>query len=106
MVDMALAASFLAVHILYKFRNHLGSRTPPGVDVVADVDAPEDRLMVEWIEAVQKRSALLSELDKPTVSRKCGTQTKLLNEIRTSGAKCHSLLVALRAHRKARRHSG
>jgi hypothetical protein len=103
MVDIALSATFLAVHGLYKLRSHLESRTVPALYVAPDTNAQEDRLMVEWIEAVQERSALQAECDKPTFSRKLGAQAKLVNAIKTSGDKCHRLLVALRAHREVKR---
>jgi hypothetical protein len=102
MVDMALASAFLAVHILYKFRNHLEPKTPPGVDVVADADAPEGRLMAEWFEARRRRSALQSELDHPSISRVHSSQVKLIQATRVAGAKCHRVLVELRASRKGR----
>ena len=57
--------------------------------------------MAEWTEAEQRRGLTLqAELDKPTVSRSLETQTQLLNEIKAAGDQCHSLLVALRSHRK------
>ena len=65
----------------------------------------EDRLRVEWILADWKRSALQTELDKPTVSRSLDAQKRLVNELEGAGDKCHSLMVALRTHRKSRGHS-
>ena len=67
-----------------------------------DANGEEDRLRREWILADWKRSALQAELDKPTFSRSLNAQTVLVNKVKAAGDKCHSLMVALRAHRKTR----
>ena len=91
-VDLALSATFLAVHMLSRLQNHLRSRTP-GV-------REEDRLMAEWIAARRARFALQAELNQPTTSRPYGAQSTLLQAANAAGAKCHTLLVALKAQRK------
>ena len=93
MVDIALSGTFLAVHVLSRFRDHLQSREPAVRE--------EDRLMAEWVEARTKRIALQAELDHPTASRHFGAQMKLLQAMKAARDKSYNLVVALRANRKA-----
>jgi hypothetical protein len=58
------------------------------------------RLEAEWIETRQKKDALQAELNDPTTSRLYDAQVEIVRETAAAGAKCHDLLVKLRAHRK------
>jgi hypothetical protein len=58
------------------------------------------RLEAEWIETRQKRDALQAELNDPTTSRLYDAQVEIIRQTAAAGAKCHELLVKLRAHRK------
>ena len=70
-----------------------------------DAEGEEDHLKSEWTEANRKRSALQTELHKPTVSRLLEAQTKLVNELEAARDNCRSPKVALGAHRKTRVHT-
>jgi len=97
-IDMALDATFSAIYNLSKFRKYLTVRKPADQE---PADQEEDaRLVAAWIEACQRRDALQAELNEPTISRVYETQATLLRTTRAAGAKCHHLLVELRAHRK------
>jgi len=93
LIDVALGASFLAVHLLSKLRNRIQFATP--------AEREEERLMAEWVDARRKRVALESEMDRPTASREYGGQAKLFQATNAAKVKCRRVLVALRAHRKA-----
>jgi hypothetical protein len=86
---LALDATFLVVHILVRFRNCFESGTP---------DIEENRVVAEWVETRQKWIALQNELDRPTVSRLHGSQTKLIEATKTAKDKCHDLVVKLRTY--------
>ena len=73
----------------------------PGSETGAKIE--DDRIMAEWIEASRERFALKSELDHPTASRLYDAQVKLVHETDAARDKCHSLVFALRAHRKGSR---
>jgi hypothetical protein len=96
-VDLALAATFLAVHVLSRLRDRLQSTTPAA--------RQEHHLMAEWIEADKRRSALYAEIHQPTVSRLFDDQNKLLAALKAAGDKCHVLVVKLRRIRKSKRPS-
>jgi hypothetical protein len=97
-IDMALDATFLAIYNLSRFRKFITVRKPADQE---PADQEEDaRLVAAWIEACQKRDALQAEIDEPTISRVYETQATLLRTTKAAGAKCHHLLVELRAHRK------
>ena len=96
-IDMALDATFLTICMLSRIRKYFTVRKPADQD---PADQAEDaRLVAEWIEACQKRDALQAEIDDPTTSRVYETQVTLLRTTKAAGAKCHHLLVELRAHR-------
>jgi hypothetical protein len=96
-IDLALNATFLTINGLSRFRNYLALRNPA---LQAPVDKEEDaRLISEWINACQKRDAIQSELSEPTISRLYETQATLLRTSKDAGAKCHHLLIQLRARR-------
>jgi hypothetical protein len=98
MIDMALDATFLTINGLSRFRNYLAVRNPTRRE---PVDKAEDaRLVSEWIKACEERDAIQSELTEPTSSRLFETQATLLRTSKEAGAKCHHLLIELRAHRK------
>jgi hypothetical protein len=66
-----------------------------------DQDQEDDaRLEAEWIESCRERDALQAELNAPTVSRLYEAQVEFIRETSAAGAKCHDLLVKLRAGRK------
>lgn len=96
-VEYALNATFLAVHVISRVRTYLLSK-PPGAQ-------EETRLMAEWVEARNRRYSLQHELDYPSASRLHGgdSQLKLTNSLKLVQAKCGLSLVALRAHRRAKR---
>jgi hypothetical protein len=97
-IDMALDATFLTICMLSRIRKYFTVRKPADQD---PADQAEDaRLVAEWIEACQKRDALQAEIDDPTTSRVYETQVTLLRTTKAAGAKCHHLLVELRAHRR------
>jgi hypothetical protein len=60
------------------------------------------RLEAEWIETRQRKDALQAELNDPTTSRLYDAQMEIIRETAAAGAKCHELLVKLRAHRQVR----
>jgi len=98
MIDMALDATFSAIYNLSRLRKYITVRKPADQE---PADQEEDaRLVAEWIEACQKRDALQAELNEPTTSRVYETQVTLLRTTKAAGAKCHHLLVELRAHRR------
>jgi hypothetical protein len=61
------------------------------------------RLEAEWIETRRKKDALQAELNAPTASRLYDAQLEIIRETTAAGAKCHDLLVKLRALRKGLR---
>jgi hypothetical protein len=92
-IDMALGATFLTINNLSRFRKYLSLRKPARQE--------EDiRLVAEWVEACKKRDTLQAEVSEPTISRAYETQATLLRTTKAAGAKCHHILVELRAHRK------
>jgi hypothetical protein len=93
LIDMALDVTFFTIRNLAKIRNYLTFRKP----TYREEDA---RLVVEWLEACQKRDALQAELSAPTISRLYDTQATLLRTTKAAGEKCHYLLVKLRAQRR------
>ena len=98
MIDMALDATFSAIYNLSRLRKYITVRKPADQE---PADQEEDaRLVAAWIEACQKRDALQAELNEPTTSRVYETQVTLLRTTKAAGAKCHHLLVELRAHRR------
>lgn len=58
--------------------------------------------MADLVRARKKGAALQAELEHPTFSRLYGTQMMLLEAVKSAGDECHSLLIAMRANRKAR----
>jgi hypothetical protein len=92
LVDIALDATFLTIYNLSKFRNYLTFRKP------ANRKNEAAGLVAEWLEACQKRDALRSELEAPTISRLYDTQATLIRTTKDAGDKCHYLLVKLRDH--------
>jgi hypothetical protein len=98
MIDMALDATFSAIYNLSRLRKYITVRKTADQE---PADQEEDaRLVAEWIEACQKRDALQAELNEQTTSRVYETQVTLLRTTKAAGAKCHHLLVELRAHRR------
>jgi len=98
LIDMALDATFSTIYNLSRFRNYLTVRKPADQE---PADQAEDaRLVAAWIEACQRRDALQAELNQPSMSRVYEAQATLLRTTKAAGAKCHHLLVELRAHRK------
>jgi|SRR5580700_3762878 hypothetical protein len=97
-IDMALDATFLTIYNLSRLRRYVTVRKPADQE---PIEQEEDaRLVAAWIEACQKRDALQAELNHPSMSRVYETQARLLRTTKAAGAKCHHLLVELRAHRK------
>jgi hypothetical protein len=62
----------------------------------------EEYLIAEWTACRLIGEALQAEIDHATYSRSFETQMKLWEENKAQGDKCHSVLVELRARRKAR----
>ncbi len=102
MVDMVLSATSVVVHLLIRFRHRLQAIAPgSGIKTAGE----ETLLTMKWMEAKQKKSALQSELDRPTTSRLYGAQVKLWEATKAAGEKCHGLFLKIRAVRKLKRDS-
>jgi hypothetical protein len=102
MMDLVLSATSVAIHLLIRFRHWLQALVPgSGIKTAGE----ETLLTMKWVEAKQKKSALQSELDRPTASRLYGAQVKLWEATKAAGEKCHGLFLKIRAVRKLKRDS-
>jgi hypothetical protein len=102
MMDMVLSATSVAIHLLIRFRHWLQVLVPrPGIKTAGE----ETLLTMKWVKAKQKKSALQSELDRPTTSRLYAAQVKLWEATKAAGEKCHGLFLKIRAVRKLKRDS-
>ena len=97
-VDASLNCTFLAVHLLSRWRTHLLSRRPA---------APTEAQLKEELTAADKmRNDLKGELDHPTATRLHSDQVELWQAMKDASEKCSVAVTALRAHRKAKGASG